>query len=406
MPNVKRFYLEETEYLMDSKGRTFMHPKNENAVGTNRKILRCIITELNTACQGLYIGQLGELVYRVREYYQGQGKNQEETEKELEKMNKAYSGNYLQMFLALNEILTEKDRIAYYVLSPISDSWITITELGLLEYLGSEFTGYRKKPSPIYKRYSAKYPGEDREYLKQKGLFLQHLFRKNLKKRKYSLWHDKNGKERFILGGSFQTDGHSVSVIVHDMSNTKKKEKFHPGSLNLVDLGKDFQKPKRPVSDKLPKDYKPDQIVGVDNGVRYAVGLCAKKLVGTEEEKRQFNGLTITRNSLFIPTRKFNKWLSKEKRSSEIDVYGLEGDLARREGEPYDEYVVRYWKIYNELTHFYNSQKMKRHREYLTKAQRATFDRAVNSILKTVGMNSFTKSDGKTCFVFGTIIYL
>jgi hypothetical protein len=188
----------------------------------------------------------------------------------------------------------------------------------------------------------------------------------------------------------------------------KKKEKFNPGnlSLNILNLGKDFQKPKRPVSDKLPKGYKPDQIVGVDNGVRYAVGLCAKKLVGTKEEKRQFNGLTIKRKALFNPTWKFNKWLLRQKKSSNINVYKLEADLARRKDEPLDEYVVRYWEIYNQLTKFYNSQQMKRHREYLEKAKRAAFDRAVNAILKSVGMNIFTKSDGKICFVLGTIIYL
>jgi hypothetical protein len=42
--------------------------------------------------------------------------------------------------------------MSFLVLSPVLDSWITISEGGLLHYLGSELK--RKEPSSIYKAFS------------------------------------------------------------------------------------------------------------------------------------------------------------------------------------------------------------------------------------------------------------
>ena len=59
----------------------------------------------------------------------------------------------------------------------------------------------------------------------------------------------------------------------------------------------------------------------------------------------------------------------------------------------------------NKLTLFNNSSTMKRHREYLWKVKRGEFDRSLNDCLKMVDKTNREKSDGKTCFVFGIIIY-
>jgi hypothetical protein len=115
------------------------------------------------------------------------------------------------------------------------------------------------------------------------------------------------GTSKFVLGSSFKTDGHSVSVLVYDLKKEKKQKKKSSGEpLDLLAQAKTFKIPTKFFSDELSKEYKPDWIVGVDFGVRYAAGLFAKKFSGTEEEnQRDKRTLTIKTKALFDPTWRF-----------------------------------------------------------------------------------------------------
>ena len=84
----------------------------------------------------------------------------------------------------------------------VSDSWITITELGLQPFLGS---GTKKKQISIYKNFKVK-AGDN---VKNMSWVIQYLFGNKLNRINIHMEEDNDSK--FILGSSFKADGYSLS---------------------------------------------------------------------------------------------------------------------------------------------------------------------------------------------------
>ena len=391
LSNIENFYFNDGDLINKVQGGY-----------TKDQILQEMIVELNKQYQGLYIGKLGELANRVLTHF-----GEEVGKIKISDIQNKEKSSIIEKFWRLNKLLPKHDQIEFFPQSRINDSWITITELGLLKHLGSKTKGSKtKQPSRIYLDFLNK-NGKNQDQAHQIGRLIQYLFGKKMN-RKYVLGSEiDDGTSKYVLGSSFKTDGHSVSVLVYDLKKKKQKNlTFKESRLNLLDLGRTFKKHTKFYSDKLHQDYNPEWIVGVDFGVRYAAGLFAMNSCGTDEhDLGNRRTLTIKTKAVFDPTWRFNKWLLEEKDKSEDNIFQQAGDLKRRNDESLDDFIVRYKELYGKLTLFNNSRAMQRHRAYLWKAKRGEFDRAVNACLKMVGKTIGEKSDGKTCFVFGIIIY-
>ena len=119
LENVDKFYLDEE----------LLGEKPSHGVSSLNDLVKLMIIELNTSCQGLYIGKLGELVYRLL-----QSTTEEKKEEMIQKINEidTNSKSKIERFWKLNQLLPKKDQMSFFVLSPVLGLVFDVTTFRLM----------------------------------------------------------------------------------------------------------------------------------------------------------------------------------------------------------------------------------------------------------------------------------
>jgi hypothetical protein len=374
--------------------------------------------ELDTEFAGQVIGRLELLAAKVLEL-------QPEARAEIEALDRLPCP--IQKWSRLNGMLSRSERFAFPLSGP-SDSFIRLSESDLMDMLKNIHKQSKKRKKP-QKRSSIKKlktiagsstamgdlesaaaeeevdPLQDwfqssstgpRNSLKSKGETIVELF--GLKKQRgfknrFGLLGDQTSDDtKNIVGVSIITNGVELKVLFIDP--TKKKERSRAGKSKGLLAGAeairhDKVKKLSDEMDTVAEDHLKDYwVVGMDIGETFAAGICASN----DLTDRSLRTLSIKSKAINEPSRRFGSYLKKQK-TEEIRTW--EQSLEIQPEETLLDYLIRYIPLYMNLRSFYGSKKFKKAKWDMKKAQRAEYDRGVNSILAMVDQDDRQRGDDK-----------
>lgn len=203
--------------------------------------------------------------------------------------------------------------------SPVSDSFIHITEDALLEKLDQEFSRLLRTNWAT----------------SGNGSLWKNLFGDSLGGRFWCCTFNEHNPEgvtgdnkaqkrnRYILLTTICTNGFDLNCLVVDSVKPKQRTPEESGACPLEDAEKKRKRARIP-SDLLPNQEqlrKVETVIGVDAGEVFAVGACAKSMASYTVENgvvgqlrtALITNLKIKTKALFEPDRLRKRWLEHEK---------------------------------------------------------------------------------------------
>jgi hypothetical protein len=287
------------------------------------------------------------------------------------------SKSRIETFFNLNQLLPKEKQWEICPLSDITDKFILFTENALVDLL--------KKNESISDDMASNWTDDAAN---NKDRIIEELFGGSFG-RKYSLLTDEDAADasNVILSNTFRTNGQDISVLAIIKAKTKPRSKTSSSTTSALANAEASRRKSNSKNSYLEASQffksmctrdvnamDSAKIVGIDLGVRYVVGACAKD--GTA-----VRNLAVKSKALSEPSRRLEEWVRKQKTDA---LYSLERSLERADDDTESTFAKRWYSTYCELAPVYNSRKYKKMRSDAKKAQMGEKDRLTNAILNMV----------------------
>jgi hypothetical protein len=325
----------------------------------------------------------------------------------------------ISRFYFTNKSLPESARFAMTPMSGSQETFIDITEEGLLDALYQ--IGDMKKTGDMnnilcgaFGLQSMKANKKDLKnavLLKKGVLTSKVLFRltkdeldETKKKHKHG-YHattdvlDVSSHKRYLLSGTIKTNGHELHLVAFDTSKQgeKSKKKQQSGIDSLLPSVEDVFCNTKAITE-IYQDPRKVTVVGIDLGEVVTVAACAINL--PTNTAATVRNLTIKRKALYQPTLKLRAIMEKEKPSAVCmaeNAVGSSKDLSFSAAET----LVQTWiSKSGVLRSFYGTKKFKQLVADGKRARRGEFDVATNALLKMIGGHIGKKRDSDEQILF------
>jgi hypothetical protein len=241
-----------------------------------------------------------------------------------------------------------------------------------------------------------------------KGQILQEIFGGRFG-RKYCLLSDEDAPDasQVVLSNTFRTDGHDLILFAINKAKKKpnSKTKSTTPSSQILDNANcknsnynkylNARQYLNSFSEEQVAELDTAKIVGIDLGVRYVVGACAK-------DGKSVRNLAVKSKALTEPSRKLEAWLRKQKTDA---LYSLERALERMDDDTESTFAKRWYSIYCQLAPVYNSRKHKKMRSDCKKALMGDKDQLTHAILKMVDGSIGREAPEKTFIGIGVATF-
>jgi hypothetical protein len=184
-----------------------------------------------------------------------------------------------------------------------------------------------------------------------------------------------NSAKRYVLTGTFRTNGRTLQLLAFDTSKDKKA--YANRRRDLLPEIRDVFPDKDAVASKFA-NAKDVLVVGIDLGEVFTLAACCSGF-------SDVRNLTIKRKALYQPTLKARH--ERENRKP-IAIYHAESLISPRlEGTFADaeEYAKKVIDTHGLLQEFYGRKRILRLDHDMRKAKHAEFDVATDSLLRMVG---------------------
>ena len=122
---------------------------------------------------------------------------------------------------------------------------------------------------------------------------------------------------------------------------------------------------------------------------RYVVGACSYKANSSDMETLAVKSSTVQQH-----TKNLRNWLQqRKKREDSIDVFELEQQLSRKDGESAGTFVNRWSGVYRSLHRFYNRKSVKLKRWKAKQGYKSELQKIHHALFKMLGGDSTHKGE-------------